>query len=160
MLPKPLNKRGFTIIELLLVMGVLAVLFGFIIFNILGTQRRASIDSSVDQLVSDIKQQQLKSMAGESTLGNGLYGVHFAANQYSLFQGSIFSSASSGNFNVPADGVLTFTTTFPNSDLIFATASGEVVNFSGTQNTITLSDSQGQQKTLTLNSYGTIISIN
>lgn len=155
-----LSKRGFTLIELLLVMSVMAILLGFVIVNVLGTQRRASIDSSVDQLVSDIKQQQIKSMVGETTGGNGLYGVHLGSSAYSLFRGVAYSSSNSANLNIAADGILTFTTTFPNADVTFATASGEIVNYSGTQNTITLSDGQGQQKTLTLNSYGTIVSIN
>ena len=92
-----LPKKGFTLVELLIILAVITTLLGFVVVNLLGAQRRASIDTVVDTLVTDLKQQQFKSISGETSRGNGLYGIHVGNNYYTLFQGTTFSSSDPSN---------------------------------------------------------------
>lgn len=157
---KSSKRLGFTLIELIVTLGIISLLVGLVTVNLLGLHEKATIDSAYTQVISDLKSQQSKSMTGVNDSGTGLFGVHFAANQYTLFRGLNYSPSNPSNFDITLEGSLTATTAFAGSDLIFATSSGEVVNFVPGQNTITLQDQYGKQKTITLNEYGTVMSVN
>src|SRR3990167_7972220 len=82
--------NGFTLIEILLVMAIIAIITSYATINLLRPQISASLESTTTQISSDIKGQQLKSMAGDSE-GAGtsqIYGVRFEADRYILFRGA------------------------------------------------------------------------
>ena len=63
-------QKGFTLPELLLVMGILTILFGFITINLLNFRQKSVLNTTVDTVVSDLKSQQNKAMVGD-TQGSG-----------------------------------------------------------------------------------------
>ncbi len=151
-------------IEFLSVIAIVIFLTGFITFNLSKTQQHTSINTTIDSLVTDIKQQQLKAMIHD-TQGDGMvdaYGIYFQSARYTLFKGIIYSSSDPTNFIVALDTNLQFTNiTFPNSSVIFTKGSGEISGFVNGQNTIQIkSVSSNETKTITLNKYGTITSVN
>ena len=154
-----LHERGFTIPELLIAMGIIAILFGFVSINLIRLQRHSSLTTTVDTLVSDLYSQQNKAMVGD-TEGSGIisaHGVYFETNQYVLFRGSSYNPLDASNFPVNLDPSLTFSNiTFPSSSVIFSKGSGETGLVNGS-NTITLTDlTNGEQKILELNKHGVI----
>src|SRR3989344_2865404 len=88
------SRRGFTLPELLIVMSILAVLFGLVSLSLLGGQHQLSVASSLSQLIADIKLQQSKAMWGdtEGRDTTDTYGVSLNSNQYILFHGSVGNS--------------------------------------------------------------------
>ena len=123
-------KRGFTLPELLIVMGVLAILTTLATVNLLRPQHQASTVAAVNILMADIRQQQLKTMLGDTEGFN--------------------------NFSVTLEPPFQVSTTFPNNQIVFQAGSGEVA---GT-NTITITNPNSQTSTtLTINRYGTIESV-
>lgn len=156
------NTKGFTLIELIVVIAVFSIIFGFVTVNLLGSYRKASLISSLDTLISDIKSQQIKAMVGhkeENILSNN-YGIHFENNKYVLFEGS--SSPGMNDFEVKLPDNLEFSNiSFPDSNIVFQKGNGEVVNFTTGQSSLIIRDTSGtEQKTITLNKYGIIISVN
>lgn len=156
----PQKEKGFTLIELLLVMGIMGILFGLATFNLVRTQRFASVSATVDQLVSDLRVQQTKAMMGtKDTTGNAnSYGIHVTGSTYILFQGSTDPNDSS-DFTVSQDGI-TFSTNLPSNMIIFGKRSGEFSNYVSGPYSITVKNANGtEQKILYINKYGVVTAI-
>lgn len=156
-------KRGVTLIETLVVIGILLTLIGIASISFLPFRSKSTLDTAITTLVSDIKSQQIKAVAGD-TEGRGTndnYGVHFETNSYTLFHGSVFSPQDSSNSVVALNDGIQMESTFPSSQIVFSIKSGEVISFSQTQNSITLEDTvEGSSKTVGINRYGVITSVN
>ncbi len=146
--------KGFTIIELLVVMGIFAILATLSTLSLTQAQHSTSLNSTVNTLISDLKRQQDKAMIGD-TEGRGThsnYGIHFDSTDYVLFHDT-YNVTDTTNFLVNLGGTLHITAS---NDIIFAKGSGE-----SSATTITLSDTVShQQKSLTINQYGVITALN
>lgn len=158
------GQRGFTIIELIIVMGVFSLLSGIVVSNVVRSQHNVSIDSAINTLLVDIRSQQIKTMVGD-TSGTGTisnYGIYFSQNSYTLFQGSSYSPSDPKNFTITLDTNLQFSTdTLPSQTLIFSKLSGEFSNYQAGANTIAIQDTQTSQKqTITINKYGVVSQVN
>jgi len=151
------NQRGFTLIELLLVIGIMGILFTMATFSLVNTQRFANINATVDQLVTDLRAQQTKAMIGskDTTGVENSYGISFSSSAYDLFQGA---SPVSGDFTVTPAGI-TFTNTLTSNKSVFGERSGEIcANTCGPYTVTVKSSSSTQQRVLTINKYGVVIS--
>jgi prepilin-type N-terminal cleavage/methylation domain-containing protein len=154
-------QKGFTLIEMMLVLVIASMLFGVIAFNLFKAQDRSTVGTGVDTLVSDIQLQQSKAMLGatEGRASASDYGIYFEPDQYVMFHGSSYNPSESSNFEVDLpDNLEIESTTLPSNTLVFDSLSGEVANFSGSDKTITLKVSDSSdQKTITINRYGVIV---
>jgi prepilin-type N-terminal cleavage/methylation domain-containing protein len=147
--------RGFTLIELILTMGIFAVITTLVTINLLKVQHAASVSSVATTLVADLRGQQTKAITGdtEGRTTTDQYGVHFDSDKYVLFHG-IYTDGEPSNFEIPLEGSLNFTT---NGDVIFSKGSGELSGI----NTITLRDNTtNEQKVININIYGVVNSVN
>ncbi len=153
---------GFTLVELLLVMGLFAILVGLSTTNFLSFQHRTTLTAGTETLLSDIKSQQTKAMVGLAPNGSSdNFGILLSQNQYILFRGSTYSSSDSSNFVVALPSNIQIKSIiFPNSQIIFSKGSGEIAGFSGSQNTFVIQNLSGnEQKTVVVNRYGVITSV-
>lgn len=154
---------GFTLIEVLAVISILLVIGGIATISLVLVNRNANLNSSVDLITADLRQQQLKAMTGdtEGRSASDNYGLYFSTNNYVLFHSS-YSQSESSNFKVNLGDNLEFVNvTLPGSQIIFGRGSGDVVGFTNGSNTFTLRDkTNNNQKTITINRYGAVISIN
>ncbi|MBI4097710.1 MAG: type II secretion system protein [Candidatus Levybacteria bacterium] len=154
------HQKGFTLIEVILVMSITAMLFGVIGYNMVRVQSTTSIQSSVDGLVSDLRFQQSKAMIGatEGRSSADSYGIYFLSDQYVLFHGNSYNSSEPTNFSVELPSNIEIAnTTFPSNIIVFSALSGEISGFSPTGNTITLKvGNASDQATITLNRYGVV----
>jgi prepilin-type N-terminal cleavage/methylation domain-containing protein len=152
---KPLRDAGFTLVELLVVMGLVAVLAGLVTINLVRPQTSSSLTGTVNTLIADLRSQQLKAMAGDSMSATSAqaHGVYVQTSQYTVFKGTVYSGADTENMAVLPDGV-TFSTTFPSSQVVFVKGTGEVDGFVNGSNTITITNTTGSAKIITINRYG------
>ncbi len=160
MFKKQNRSAGFTLLELVIVIAVTLALLAFATINLFNLPSATTIDTASNTLVEDIKTQQIKAMVGD-TEGRGVpdtYGIYFMPTSYVFFHGAAYIANSPDNFTSSLASGYTITTTFPSSTLVFNKGSGEIVNFSNTQDSITVTDGRtGKQKTMVLNKYGTIV---
>lgn len=153
-----MDLRGFTLIEIMVVMGIFAILSGFGILNLLNLQTKSTFGTSVNNLIADIKDQQNKAIVGD-TEGTGVYselGIYFESDGYVLFRGLNYSPADPSNFAVELNPNITLSNNFPSSEIVFLKNSGEISNFTGGSNTITIQADSGEEKTITINKYGVL----
>jgi prepilin-type N-terminal cleavage/methylation domain-containing protein len=153
------SQRGFTLIELLVVMGLFAVMAGMITVNLVKPQATASVSGSVNEMVADLKSQQLRAMMGDS--GSGItaqpHGIYVQPGQYTLFKGSSYNGSDADNSVIPAKNGVTLSATFPSSQVVFSKGSGEVSGFSNGANVISVqSSATGEVTQITLNRLGAI----
>jgi len=154
------QKTGLTLIEMMIVIGILAILFslGAIVFNsfVKGDQ----IDSGVKKVISCLNEARAKTLAGYSLGGESAlnFGVHFEENAYTLFGGSVFDSQDQTNQRFSLDEGLIFNQIeLSSGNIIFEKITGQVVGFDGDQNFVILkSRDSSQERRVTINKLGTI----
>lgn len=153
------HKKGFTLIEITLVMSILFVLFGFTTLNFVRQQNSVSVQSIADTLISDINTAQNKAMLGDA---NASYGIYFQSNRYTLFSGNSYSPGNSTNFIVNIDpGYQISNITFNNSTVIFASSSGDLTNYALNKDSLRVQNNDGSvTRTIKLNRYGVIVQEN
>ncbi|MCX7997280.1 MAG: type II secretion system GspH family protein [Patescibacteria group bacterium] len=155
-------RRGFTLVELLIVMGVMGIIMQLGSVSLLRFQQFASIQAATGSMLSDIKQQQLKAMVGDT--GNigirGPFGVHFLPDRYVLFSGPAYDPGDSTNFVITTEqNIRIDSTTLTGNSLVFSAGSGEVVTTDQVE-TITLRNTaNGESRTITINRLGVITDI-
>ena len=159
-----LSSQGLTLIELMIVLGILAILFTLTTINITSLIPRANVTTTVDTLIADLKLQQARSMLGEmgtATDSAQIFGVHFDSNQYVLYAGATYSASSASNSAIVMPNTVQLSTTFPSGNILFSRGSGEIVNYASSSSTITVSDSVlNLQRTIQLNRFGVITGVN
>jgi prepilin-type N-terminal cleavage/methylation domain-containing protein len=153
-----MKNYGFTLIELLVTVGLfafLAALSGFILINAQATPR---FETSQNQLIATIRQAQTLAMGGDkanqSTAQN--FGVHFESNSYTLFKGTIYPEDDDYNLTTQLSGVTLSTIDVPSGNIVFEKTSGEVVDWDENNNSVVLSDDEGNSVTLTINALGVV----
>lgn len=148
---------GFTLVELLLAMGIATVIFGISSILLSNLIPRASLNSTHEVLKAEIRQQQLSAMTGKKD-GSGQansYGVLIEQDKYTLFSGSEFSPLPVDSIVVDLPSTISLSTNFPNNVIIFERGNGEISNFDPTAKTITIVNSlTGESRNITLNRYG------
>lgn len=119
-------KKGFTLVELAVVTSIIITLLGFITISLVRSQQDASLTSVMEILSAELRQQQLKSMIGdtEGRTDSDFYGIHFDSSRYVLFHGANYSSTDTSNSIVNLESNMQFND--PNFDIIFSKLSGEI----------------------------------
>ena len=89
------SQSGFTLVELLVVIVIIAVLFALSTINLGQARISTSLTSTTNTLLADIKNQQLLAMVGEqgSTSSQQPHGLYFQNNDYVLFADSSYNSS-------------------------------------------------------------------
>lgn len=156
------SEKGFSLIELILVMGISLALFGFVSLNLVNSQRINSVNSLRDSLISDMASQQTKAMQGFGPSSGTSYGIHFLPDRYILFRGNVYSAGDTYNFAVQLDQGISFTDiTFLNNSLIYSPRSGDISGFIDGNNTVTIRDTEGSKaETASINRYGVVTGVN
>ncbi len=118
------NARGFTLIEVLLVIGLFAIVAGLVVSVGLHTHSGFSAQGDEDLAIATLQKARSQSMHGVCTgdcVAAVAHGVHSAAHGLVLFQGGSFDPTDAANENLPA---LSNATTFAGADIIFAPLTG------------------------------------
>lgn len=85
----PYSKSGFTFIEILITISILAIIGTITLSALANVRIRRDLDAAVAETASTIRLAQSKTLASES---DARYGVHFAEDRVMLFQGISYAS--------------------------------------------------------------------
>lgn len=150
-----IHKQGFTLIEIVVVMGLLAILGSLGLIMSLDSYRSYAFRNERDLIVTVL--QKARSQAINNVcLGSGCtsgadHGVHLQTGSYTIFQGTIFASANhsldqvvqSSSATVQLSGL---------TDVVFSQLSGNAAPAGN----ITVSDGVGHSTTISINDAGRI----
>jgi len=152
-------NSGFTFVEVLVVMAFMTILFTLISINLTGLIPKASLTSSSETIVADLRQQQVQAMLGDTQGGasSSEHGMYFNATNYIVFIGSTYNPADPLNIVINLENTAIENVNFPNSTIIFNKGSGEVQGLiSGTYSFTLRNTVSGQQEVISINRYGGI----
>ena len=144
------HQKGFTLLEIVLVVGILTILLSIAFVSIGNIRVISTTNNTSSVIVSDLKNQQVRAMVGD-TEGRGIpdnYGIKILPTQYVLFHGVSYDASDTTNYAVPVSTGFTLSSTFTNGVILFASESGELVNFVANHDTITLTNTTSNQQKL------------
>lgn len=154
------GRGGFTIFELILVFGTVAILSTIAIGSYMGAHRRAVLDSTAQGIMIYLRSAQQKSLSQEEGLQ---WGVHLenpspGSPSYALFYGNPYNSGNVREriylpkqlkYLVPAEG--------GSIDVMFAKLTGTPASTSSIEITFKSAPAGTTNKrTITVNSAGTV----
>src|SRR3990167_7170531 len=96
------HPKGFTLIEVLLVVSLLSISLVLVSINLIRPLPKAKIESVSSDIVSLLNEAATKSGSGDTQGGinSSEYGVHYETDRYTLFKGTVFTPGSNDNFQV------------------------------------------------------------
>jgi prepilin-type N-terminal cleavage/methylation domain-containing protein len=147
----PAASAGYTLIELLVSIGILVILFALTIINLSPLPSNTLQSTDLDTLLADIRSQQTQAMSNDSS-----YGVHLESGSYTLFKGSSYSQGLTSNTVINLDSGIVFSNvTFPNSRIVFSPGSGDVAGYAAGADSFTLlSNVTNKLSVIRIDKYG------
>ena len=119
----PNLRRGFSLIEIIVVMSLFIAVAGMGLFVSMDSYRGFMFRSERDSVVSLLnkaRSQALNNMCfGATCSGGKAHGVHFAAGQYTIFQGYTYAGRDVASDEVVAARDLAASVT-PLTDIVFS----------------------------------------
>lgn len=96
-----IKAGGFTLVEIIIVIFILAILAGAAIAAFRFFQRGAALNDNAEQISNTLRLAQNRAI---SSLNASSCGIHFENSRYILFYGSPYNSSSASNeiFNLPS----------------------------------------------------------
>ena len=91
---KRLNQKGFSLIELLVVVLIIAILIGLAFVSYRLFEKRTELETTAQNILATLKLAQTKTLASE---GASQYGVHFENDKYILFKGDTYQEGAVEN---------------------------------------------------------------
>lgn len=143
------HDRGFTLIEILIALGIGLVLTTVVLSVFMNFRSYQALDKDVGLIVEVIRQAKSLTLNSKNS---SQYGVHFESGSITIFTGASYSSTSPTNLVHTFNSGVSATTTLTGSvrDIVFKRLSGETDN----NGTIVLS-SQFSTTTKTITVYKT-----
>lgn len=120
------SRRGFTLVELIIVMSIMGILLGLVTVGLSNVRQRTTINTLTQTFVADVRQQQIKAMVGDTqgAATANSYGVHLDTDRYVLFRGAAYSATDPNNFAVDLQDNIQFVNA--DWDIIFSRIVGDV----------------------------------
>lgn len=140
--------RGFTLIEVLIVMALIVFVAGFGLIVNMESYRATSFRTERDTLVALLQKARSESINNmcfsAACTGGKPHGIHMGAHQYVLFQGESYATRDVALDEVVGARYLGLTTTAPSfNDIVFSRLAGTTTPNPGGTQTLTLVDSAG-----------------
>ena len=147
-------KRGFTLLELLIVLTLMSVIAVLILPPFMDFRSRQLLDSQSDLISAVLYQARAHTLASKNNL---VYGVHFETDELTLFSGDSFNAEAEDNQVIDLDSAVTLAniSLIPDpNDIIFERLTGEASSSGFVR--LELTNDSTQFKVININQNGII----
>lgn len=151
---KFLENKGFSLIELLVIIVILFLLTIIVVPRLIDFQREQALKNTTENIISLLNQAKTDSL---SSLNSSNYGVHFTTNSAIYFIGDIFNSSDLNNYQIDFDSGVAISELNLNgggNDVIFPKLTGDPIGY-GTI-TLYLTSVPDRQKIISISQTGSI----
>jgi prepilin-type N-terminal cleavage/methylation domain-containing protein len=147
------SKSGFTAVELLVVLGIMALIAMIFLSTFISFRKNQALISDTDTVIEVLRQARNQTLTSKNS---SVYGVHFGTGTITIFTGSTYTSGAAGNQDFllnSEDTILTVSLTGGGRDVVFDRLTGE----SSQSGTIVVSSQNiSQSRTVTVYKTGLI----
>ena len=121
---KLFHKRGFTFIEVSIVIGIILLVGGVVSFYFSQLNKSQSLDKDALSALSVLNEARSSAMSAKDFSD---YGVHFTSNSYTFFKGSVFVYNDANNVTYNEDDSISISSIAlgGGSDVVFKKVTGE-----------------------------------
>lgn len=144
-------KKGFTFLELLIVIAIIAIISAIIVGAFSMIKNNQALEKDVSAIIAYLDDAKSKTLASKDS---DQYGVHFTPSTISLFKGAAYNVSDPGNLTYQLDDTVTLnpiTIAGGGSDVIFTRLTGGTPH----SGTITASSTRTlRTKTITIYATG------
>lgn len=149
---------GFTLIELIVSMGIFMLIVGFSGLAYLNIQKSTDLTNQTTQLISSFRQAQALAIGGQTLddASNTNVGIHFEEDSYTIFIGSSYDPNNTSNIITNLPNQIAINYILPSANLLFTARTGEINVFDSAKNIITIIHQDGQSKTINFNRLGIV----
>lgn len=147
------KKRAFSIVEIVLVIAILLIVFGFAVLYSQTSQVRADINTQADIAVSYLRLMQSNGASGRVSEGNA---IHLETSAYTIFNGLSYIPEDINNYTIDLPATLNIENISLNGagqDIIFSGPAGETLNYG---NFDLVTNQIGKTITINISEIGTI----
>lgn len=148
------NKiRGFTLLEVIIVVIIIAIALGFSVIYYQTSQGRADVNSQASIFISYLRLARSNAQSGLNGAANS---VRLQSSSYTFFEGEIFNESDENNETTDLPAAITIQNINLNgggTDIIFEKSTGETDTY-GTLDFV--SSNANKTITITISSIGTI----
>jgi len=144
---KQIRYRGMTLIEVLLVIGLLGALVGLAIPFYQSFQVTSELDNTTHEIISALRLAQGRAMASENFESHG---VHFETGEFTVFSGDEYDANDPKNFATEISRTLSINA--ESADMIFTKVMGIPENTFG----VVITSSSGEQRLISVNEMGMV----
>lgn len=138
-------RRGFTIVELLLVIGIILIVAAFTLPGSALFLRRQQLNDTVYEFTNALERAHLQAMFDKN---GSAFGVRVLSDSYVLFEGSSYAARNTDNDEIfPLSSSVSITGL---SEIVFA----ELTGIPDATGTITISDSGNGGTDIIVNAHG------
>jgi Tfp pilus assembly major pilin PilA len=146
-------KRGFSVIEVITIIGIMLILFGITMYSYNIVSSRRQVEVTTDSISAKLEQAKIDSISGKNGKDTG---IRFNTTGYVYFSGTSFNPADATNSSSSIPTRIQITKSFSNggNDIIFTRITG-IPNATGT---IRISDTVNplSSTTITVGTFGDI----
>jgi prepilin-type N-terminal cleavage/methylation domain-containing protein len=122
-------SKGFTLIEIILVISVAVLLAGVMVFPLTKFRDNKLLISTSEVIYSVLNEARSNTTAAKNDFQ---YGIHFESNSATLFRGTTYSAGDANNEKINLQNVITLSQISLNgggSDVLFNRLTGSTNNF-------------------------------
>ncbi|MDD3662826.1 MAG: hypothetical protein PHT84_03095 [Candidatus Pacebacteria bacterium] len=151
---KILENKGFSLVELLVIIVILFLLTIIVVPRLIDFQREQALKNTTENIISLLNQAKTDSL---SSLNSSNYGVHFTTNSAVYFVGDTFNSSDLNNYQIDFDSGVAISEINLNGggdDVIFPKLTGDPIGY-GTI-TLYLTSVPDRQKIISVSQTGSI----
>lgn len=126
------NNKGFTVLELLMVISIIAVLATIITLSFSSFRNSSALQTTSEDVVSILNKARSNTIASKDGYQ---YGVHFATNDVTIFRGASFVAGDGSNEVHTLDTAVQIASTAfagGGSDVLFKKFTGKTDNYGTT----------------------------
>lgn len=146
-----ISQKGVTLVELLVVIGIISILFAIGWVSLPNIERESNLDAWATEIKDTLYQAQAQTINGTPS------GVYFEAARFVLFEGDIFVEGNPANQQTNLTPNLQIASiNLTNSTITFEGVTGYVKNFLAPAN-LTLQDQPtGKTRLININRLGVV----
>lgn len=125
------QSRGFTMIEMLVVIVILSILTSAVLPSLLNFRRSSLLNTETQEVITLINRARLLSVSSKN---DGQFGVHFEPSRLVLFQGATYTEGVATNEEHNFDSAISGSTTINGggTEVLFAKVTGSASQFATT----------------------------